>query len=78
VLNRAENEEARRVASNFSKTIGYVYLGLTPPWPRWLTIRRTDRDDMELSGLTLEQARDLHYALGRLIAQADEEDAKQK
>jgi len=35
--------------------------------PRWTRITRTDRDDMAIHGLSPEEVRDLHYALGRLI-----------
>ena len=41
--------------------------------PRWVRIFRTDREDMSIQNLTMEDCRDLHYALGRLLADyADE------
>lgn len=36
-------------------------------YPRWTRIVRTDRDDMEITGLSSEEVRDLHYALGCLL-----------
>jgi hypothetical protein len=61
---------------SFEKTFGDVHVRLSEPSPRWLEIERTDRSDCRLFGLNLEQARDLHYALGRLIAQADDDDSQ--
>jgi hypothetical protein len=62
---------------SFEKTIGPLRLTLSQPHPRWLEIAN-NREDCRLFGLNLEEARDLHYALGRLIAQADEDDTKRK
>ena len=36
--------------------------------PRWVRIHRTDRDDMAIHNLTMEEVRDLRYALDRLLA----------
>jgi hypothetical protein len=35
--------------------------------PRWVRIMRTDRDDMAIHNLSMEDCRDLHYALSRLL-----------
>jgi len=35
--------------------------------PRWVRIRRTDSADSAGQSLSMEEARDLHYALGRLL-----------
>jgi hypothetical protein len=52
----------------FDKQIGNVrVLSYGGGWPRWVRIFRTDRDDMSIQNLTMEEARDLHYALGRLL-----------
>ena len=39
--------------------------------PRWVEIMRTDRDDVAIQNLTLEECRDLRYALDRLLALED-------
>lgn len=35
--------------------------------PRWVKIMRTDRDDMAIHNLSMEDCRDLQYALTRLL-----------
>lgn len=55
---------------NYDKKIGNVrVLSYGGGAPRWVRIFRTDRDDMAIENLSMEEARDLRYALDRLIAQ---------
>lgn len=64
--------------SSLRKTFGLFVITASEPWPRSITIERTDHkmDGYKLSGLSLESARDLHYALGRIIAMANAEDGE--
>lgn len=53
---------------NFKKTIGHVDVESHGGGsPRCVSIARTDRDDMAIANLSMEQARDLRYALDRLL-----------
>lgn len=65
------------IYKSFVKTFGPFKVRLSEPHPRRLEVTNT-RENCRLFGLDLEEARDLHYALGRLIAQADEDDTKGK
>jgi len=52
----------------FDKQIGNVrVLSYGGGSPRWVIINRTDRDDMVIRNLSMEEARDLRYALDRLL-----------
>lgn len=52
----------------FDKQIGSLrVLSYGGGSPRWVRIMRTDRDDMAIQNLTMEEVSDLRYALDRLI-----------
>jgi hypothetical protein len=52
----------------FDKQIGNIrVLSYGGGAPRWVRVHRTDRDDMAIHNLSMEECRDLHYALGRLL-----------
>jgi hypothetical protein len=56
------------MTETFDKTIGKIRIySHGGGWPRWVLIERTDRDDMAIHGLSMEECRDLHYALARLL-----------
>lgn len=57
------------------KTAGRLRVKVSATWPYWFTVGHLDRGD-EIRGLTIEEARDLHYMLGRLIQQVEEAEAK--
>ena len=52
----------------FNKEIGSLrVMSFDGSHPRYVDIFRVDRDDMAINNLTVEECRDLHYALGRLL-----------
>jgi hypothetical protein len=52
----------------FDKQIGSLrVLSYGGGAPRWVRIMRTDREDMAIQNLTMEECRDLHYSLERLL-----------
>ena len=55
----------------FNKEIGSLRaMSFDGSHPRYVDILRVDRDDMAINNLTVEECRDLHYALGRLLESA--------
>jgi len=61
-------DELNRYRTDFMKRIGVLEVSsYGGGHPRSAVISRTDRDDMAIHGLSMEECRDLHYALGRLL-----------
>jgi len=58
----------RGYADTFDKSIGNIrVLSFGGGSPRWVRIFRTDVQNMSIENLTVEEARDLHYSLGRFL-----------
>lgn len=60
---------------SFSKEAGRLLVEASEPSPRWFTITATDVR-AEIGGLQVEEIRDLHYLLGRMLALVEEDDHK--
>lgn len=62
------DDERDRYRLNFAKRIGVIEISsYGGGHPRSATIRSLERDDMAIHNLSMEEVRDLHYALGRLL-----------
>lgn len=59
---------------SFAKSFGDWELSISEPWPRWVELCRREGSSTSPYRMELETARDLHHALGRLIALADADD----
>jgi len=68
------------VYHTFQKRVGAYELRLSKPSPRYVEIIdvRMQGDGCESLRIDIEDARDVHYALGRLIELADKDDAEGK
>lgn len=62
---------------SFTKEAGRLRVEVSEPAPRWFTITATDVN-AEIRGLQIEEIRDLHYLLGRMLALVEEDDRKSK
>ena len=63
--------------NTFDKSIGQLHVNVSEGWPRWVTIghmnfQENPCDMQKLPSLSVEQMRDLHFALGRAISWVDQ------